>query len=58
VLKELSRSPIVIRQILAIAEVFNLGVRSIKEIIAFDQEEMTEDIWRSASRTPRAASTS
>jgi len=35
VLKALSRSPIVIRQILAIAEDLKRGVRSIKEIVVF-----------------------
>ena len=44
VLKALSRSPIVIRQILAIAEDLKRGVRSIKEIVVFDEEEMTEEI--------------
>jgi RNA polymerase primary sigma factor len=44
VLKALSRSPIVIRQILAIAEDLKRGVRSIKEIVVFDEEEMTEDL--------------
>ena len=44
VLKALSRSPIVIRQILAIAEDLKRGVRSIKEIVVFDKEEMTEEI--------------
>src|SRR5260370_15662868 len=44
VLKALSRSPIVIRQILAIAEDLKRGVRSIKEIVVFDEEEMTENI--------------
>src|ERR1022692_1694930 len=44
VLKALSRSPIVIRQILAIAEDLKRGVRSIKEIVVFDEEEMTEAI--------------
>jgi len=44
VLKALSRSPIVIRQILAIAEDLKRGVRSIKEIVVFDAEEMTEEI--------------
>jgi len=44
VLKALSRSPIVIRQILAIAEELKRGVRSIKEIVVFDDEEMTEEM--------------
>ena len=44
VLKALSRSPIVIRQILAIGEDLKRGVRSIKEIIVFDEEEITEKV--------------
>jgi RNA polymerase primary sigma factor len=44
VLKALSRSPIVIRQILAIAEDLKRGVRSIREIVVFDDEEMTEEM--------------
>jgi RNA polymerase primary sigma factor len=57
-LKALSRSPIVIRQILAIGKDLKHGVRSIKEIVAFD-EEITERILQNrVSRTSRAASTS
>ena len=44
VLKALSRSPIVIRQVLAIGEDLKRGVRSIKEIVVFDEEEITEKI--------------
>ncbi len=44
VLKALSRSPIVIRQILAIAEDLKRGVRPIKGIVVFDEEEMTEEV--------------
>ena len=44
VLKALSRSPIVIREIIAIGEDLKRGVRSIKEIVAFDEEEITEEI--------------
>jgi RNA polymerase primary sigma factor len=44
VLKALSRSPIVIREILAIGEDLKRGVRSIKEIVTFDEEELTEEI--------------
>ncbi len=44
VLKALSRSPIVIRQILAIGEDLKRGVRLIKEIVVFDQEEITEKV--------------
>src|SRR5207245_369753 len=44
VLKALSRSPIVIRQILAIGEDLKRGMRSIKEIVVFDEEEITEKV--------------
>jgi RNA polymerase primary sigma factor len=44
VLKALSRSPIVIRQIVAIGEDLKRGTRSIKEIVAFDDEEITEKV--------------
>jgi RNA polymerase primary sigma factor len=44
VLKALSRSPIVIREILAIGEDLKRQVRSIKEIVIFDEEEITDDI--------------
>jgi RNA polymerase primary sigma factor len=44
VLKALSRSPIVIHEILAIGEDLKRGVRSIRGIVIFDEEEMTEDI--------------
>src|ERR1700687_4801710 len=44
VLKGLSRSPIVIRQVLAIGEDLKRGARWIKEIVAFDEEEITEKI--------------
>ena len=43
-LKALSRSPIVIRQILAMGEDLKRGLRSIKEIVLFDEEEITEGI--------------
>ncbi len=44
VLKSLSRSPIVIRQVLTIGEDLKRGARSIKEIVAFDEEEITEKV--------------
>ena len=43
-LKALSRSPIVIHQILAIGEDLKRGIRSIMEIVVFDKEEITEEI--------------
>ncbi len=42
-LKALSRSPLVIRQILVIGEDLKRGIRSIKEIVVFDEEEITEE---------------
>jgi len=44
VVKALSRSPIVIRQVLAIGEDLKRGTRSIKEIVTFDEEEITEKV--------------
>jgi RNA polymerase primary sigma factor len=44
VLKALSRSPIVIKEILALGEDLRRGVRSIKELVAFDEEEITDEI--------------
>ncbi len=43
-LKALSRSPIVIRQVLAIGEDLKRGIRSIEEIVVFEQEEITDEI--------------
>ncbi|HVZ19376.1 MAG TPA: RNA polymerase sigma factor RpoD [Terriglobales bacterium] len=44
VLKALSRSSIVVREILALGEDLKKGVRSIKEIVTFDEEEITEEV--------------
>jgi RNA polymerase primary sigma factor len=44
VLKALSRSPIVIREIVAMGEDLKRGVRSIKEVVLFDEDEITEDV--------------
>ena len=43
-LKALSRSPVVIRQVLTIGEDLKSGVRLIKEIVVFDEEDITEEI--------------
>jgi RNA polymerase primary sigma factor len=42
VLKTISRSPIVLKDLLAIGEELRKGTRSIKEIVQFDDEELTE----------------
>jgi RNA polymerase primary sigma factor len=46
VLKALSRSPIVIRQVLTIGRDLRRGARSIRDIVVFDEEEVTEDILK------------
>jgi RNA polymerase primary sigma factor len=43
-LKALSRSPIVIQQVLAIGEDLKRGLRSIKDTVVFDEEEITDEI--------------
>ena len=42
--RRISRSPIVIREIIAIGDDLKRGVRSIKEIVVFDEEEITEEM--------------
>ena len=43
VMKAITRSPIVIKEIIAVGEGLRKGVRSIKEIVQFDDEELTEE---------------
>ncbi len=44
VMKAIARSPIVVREIIALGEDLKRGVRNIKEVVIFDEEEVTEDI--------------
>ena len=44
VLRAVSRSPIVIREVLAVGDDLKRGVRSIKEVTTFDEEELTDEI--------------
>jgi RNA polymerase primary sigma factor len=44
VMKAISRSPIVIREIAALGEDLKRGVRNVKEVVVFDEEELTEDV--------------
>ncbi len=54
VLKTIWRSPIVIKELLAIGEELRKGTRSIKEIVQFDDDELTEEkIENKARRTLR-----
>jgi RNA polymerase primary sigma factor len=50
VLKAISRSPIVIREIVALGEDLKRGVRNIKEVVIFDEEELTEEILQARIR--------
>jgi RNA polymerase primary sigma factor len=43
VLKTISRSPLVLKEILGIGDDLRTGARSIKEIVQFDDEELTEE---------------
>jgi RNA polymerase primary sigma factor len=43
VMKASTRSPIVIKEIIAVGEGLRKGVRSIKQIVQFDDEELTEE---------------
>ena len=47
VLKALSRSPVVIRHILAMGENLKRGAGSIKEMVVFDEEDVTEEVLQS-----------
>jgi RNA polymerase primary sigma factor len=50
VLKALSRSPIVINELLALGEDLKKSVRSIKEVVTFDEEEITDEILQNRLR--------
>jgi RNA polymerase primary sigma factor len=43
VMKSITRSPIVIKELIAVGEDLRKGARSIKEIVQFDDEELTEE---------------
>ncbi len=65
VLKALSRSAIVIREVLAIGDDLKRGVRSVKEVVIFDEEEITDEVMQGRlegnlrqDRRPRAVTTS
>jgi RNA polymerase primary sigma factor len=50
VLKAISRSPIVIREIVALGEDLKRGVRNVKEVVVFDEEELTEEVVQTRVR--------
>jgi len=51
VMKAISRSSIVIREIVALGEDLRRGVRNVKEVVIFDEEELTEDVVQARVRT-------
>ena len=50
VMKAISRSPIVIREIVGLGEDLKRGVRNIKEVVIFDEEEITEEVLQARVR--------
>jgi RNA polymerase primary sigma factor len=50
VLKTISRSPIVLKELITVAEDLRNGSQSIKKIIQFDQEELTEEETENKTR--------
>src|SRR5260370_7554960 len=49
-MKAIARSPIVIREIVGLGEDLRRGVRNIKEVVTFDEEELTEEILQARVR--------
>ena len=50
VMKAIARSPIVVREIIALGEDLKRGVRNIKEVVIFDEEEITEEVLQARVR--------
>ena len=44
VLKTITRSPIIVKELMAVADDLRAGTRSIKEVVQFDEEELTDEI--------------
>ena len=51
VLKTISRSPIVVKELIALGAELRQGTRRIKEIVKFDEEELTEEILLARTRS-------
>jgi RNA polymerase primary sigma factor len=50
VLKAISRSPIVIQELITIGAELKCGVRLIKDFVVFDEEELTDDILEARAK--------
>jgi RNA polymerase primary sigma factor len=55
VMKAISRSSIVTREVIALGEDLKRGVRSIKEVVIFDEEELTEEILQARTKATVAS---
>ena len=51
VLKTISRSPIVVKELVALGAELRQGTRRIKEIVKFDEEELTDEILLTRTRS-------
>ncbi len=51
VLKAISRSPIVLKELMAVGAELRSGTRRIKEIVKFDEEEVTEEVLADKTRS-------
>ena len=51
VMKAITRSPIIVKEVIAVGNDLRQGARSIKEVVQFDDEELTEE--KLASKTKR-----
>jgi RNA polymerase primary sigma factor len=51
VLKTISRSPIVVKELISVGAQLRQGTRRIKEIVKFDEEEVTEEILFARTRS-------
>ncbi len=50
VMKAISRSAIVIREVVALGEDLKRGVRSIKEVVTIDEDEITEEVLQARAK--------
>jgi RNA polymerase primary sigma factor len=51
VLKTISRSPIVVKELVALGAELRQGTRRIKEVVKFDEEELTDEILLAKTRS-------
>jgi RNA polymerase primary sigma factor len=51
VLKTVSRSPIVVKELIAVGAELRQGTRRIKEIVKFDEEELTDEVLLARTRS-------